>query len=163
MIAADYDNDGNLDILVLRGGWLGKAGRFPKSLLRNNGDGTFTDVTEHAGLLLAHPTQTAVWFDYDGDGWLDLFVGNETMDPNDSHPCELFHNNRDGTFTECAAACGVQVIGFVKGVVSGDYNNDGRPDLYLSQRQPGDLSNFLLATMVRATRRIRRRAGNSAT
>jgi hypothetical protein len=142
MIAADYDNDGHLDILVLRGGWLGKAGRFPKSLLRNNGDGTFTDVTKHAGLLLAHPTQTAVWLDYDGDGWLDLFVGNETTDPDDPHPCELFHNNRDGTFTECAAANGVQVIGFVKAVASGDYNNDGRPDLYISQRRR-EASNFL--------------------
>ena len=137
MIDADFDNDGNVDILVLRGGWLGKAGRFPKSLLRNNGDGTFTDVTEHAGLLAAHPTQTAVWLDYDGDGWLDLFVGNETTDPNDPHPCELFHNNHDGTFTECAAECGVKVIGFVKGVASGDYNNDGRPDLYISQRGGG--------------------------
>jgi hypothetical protein len=143
MTAADFNNDGHLDILVLRGGWLGKAGRFPKSLLRNNGDGTFTDVTKRAGLLLAHPTQTAVWLDYDADGWLDLFVGNETTDPNDPHPCELFHNNRDGTFTECAAACGVQVVGFVKAVASGDYDNDGRPDLYVSQRRSG-VSNFLL-------------------
>lgn len=127
---------------MLRGGWLGKAGRFPKSLLRNNGDGTFTDVTEQAGLLVAHPTQTAAWLDYDGDGWLDLFVGNETTDPNDPHPCELFRNNRDGTFTECAAACGVKVIGFVKAVATGDYNNDGHPDLYVSQMQGG--SNLLL-------------------
>jgi hypothetical protein len=142
MIAGDYDNDGNLDILVLRGGWLGKAGRFPKSLLRNNGDGTFVDVTEEAGLLIAHPTQTAVWFDYDNDGWIDLFVGNETEDLKDPHPCELFHNNRDGTFTECALSSGVQLADFVKGVASGDYNNDGRPDLFISQRRGG--CNYLL-------------------
>ena len=133
MIDADFDNDGHTDILVLRGGWMGEAGRFPNSLLRNNGDGTFNDVTEHAGLLAAHPTQTAAWFDYDGDGWLDLFVGNETSDPDHPHPCELFHNNRDGTFTECAAASGVKVVGYVKAVATGDYNNDGRPDLYISQ------------------------------
>ena len=102
------------------------------SLLRNNGDGTFTDVTEAAGLL-AHlaPTQTAVWVDYDGDGWLDLFVGNEsrsrTSSPTDANPCELYHNNGDGTFTNVAHESGVDVVGFVKGVVSGDYDNDGRP------------------------------------
>jgi hypothetical protein len=128
----DYNNDGWLDIWVLRGGWAGKAGRIAPSLLRNNGDGTFTDVTERAGLRSAHPSQTSVWFDYDGDGWLDLFIGNETSDPNDPDPCELYHNNHDGTFTECAAACGLDVKRFVKGVICLDYDNDGRPDLYLS-------------------------------
>ena len=54
------------------------AGRFPKSLLRNNGNGTFEDATEKAGLMGLHPTQTASWGDYDGDGWLDLFVGYES-------------------------------------------------------------------------------------
>src|SRR5262249_55238447 len=85
----DYNNDGWLDIWVLRGAWVGKAGRIPASLLRNNGDGTFTDVTAEAGLLRFHPSQTSVWFDYDGDGWLDLFIGNETTDPKDPDPCEL--------------------------------------------------------------------------
>ena len=129
----DYDNDGRPDVFVLRGGWLGPAGRHPNSLLHNNGDGTFTDVTEAAGLLGFHPTQTAAWLDYDGDGWLDVFIGNESSGPQDVHVCELFHNNHDGTFTECAAACGIAVIGFVKGVATGDIDNDGRPDLYLSR------------------------------
>ena len=134
LVNADFNNDGHTDILVLRGGWLGKAGRFPMSLIRNNGDGTFTNVTSRAGLLRPpHPTQTAVWFDYDGDGWLDLYVGNETMDPSDPHPCELFHNNQDGTFSERGQESGARVVGFIKGVVSADYNNDGRPDLYVSQ------------------------------
>jgi len=128
----DYNNDGLLDIWVERGGWYQKQGRIPGSLLRNNGDGTFTDVTEPAGLLRAHPSQTCVWFDYDGDGWLDLFKGNETSDPTDPDPCELFHNNHDGTFTECAAKFGLDVKGVVKGVTSADYDHDGRPDLYLS-------------------------------
>jgi hypothetical protein len=141
LVQTDYNNDGWLDILVLRGGWMGKVGRMPKSLLRNNGDGTFTDVTEEAGLLSLHPSQTAVWLDYDSDGWIDLFVGNETTDGADPDPCELFHNNRDGTFTDVAPEVGVNVTRFVKGVTSADYDNDGRPDLYLSCR---DSENLLL-------------------
>ena len=132
LIQGDYNNDGFADVLVLRGAWLGAEGRYPFSLLRNNGDFTFTDVTEEAGLLHFHPTQTAVWFDYDGDGWLDIFVGNESSKGN-TEPCELFRNNGDGTFTECAALHGLDLVGFFKGVVSGDYNNDGRPDLFLSR------------------------------
>jgi hypothetical protein len=131
LLQADYDNDGRLDVLVLRGGWLGSEGRFPMSLLRNLGDGGFVDVTRQARLLRFAPTQTAAWLDYDGDGWLDLFVGNESS-PGLEHPCELFRNNGDGTFSERAREAGVAYVGFVKGVVSGDYDGDGRPDLFLS-------------------------------
>ena len=130
----DFNNDGLLDIWMMRGGWLAKAGRIPSSLLRNNGDGTFTDVTEEAGLLSSHPTMACRWFDYDGDGWLDLFVGNETTDSKDPDYCELYHNNTDGTFTECAEVSGVRIAAFVKGVACADYDNDGRPDLFLSVR-----------------------------
>jgi hypothetical protein len=131
LVHADYDNDGFVDVLVLRGGWLGTGGRFPLSLIRNNGNGTFTDVTRAAGLLRFAPTQTATFFDYDGDGRLDLFVGNESRS-GDEHPCQLFHNDGDGTFSERARESGVALVAFVKGVVSGDYDNDGRPDLYVS-------------------------------
>jgi hypothetical protein len=137
----DYNNDGLLDMWLLRGGWLGKTGRLPKSLLRNNGDGTFTDVTEEAGLMSLHPTQTSRWFDYDGDGWLDVFIGHETSDLKDPDWCELYRNNHDGTFTECAKACSIRIAAFVKGVACADYDNDGRPDLYLSVREG---SNILL-------------------
>jgi len=133
IMQTDYDNDGRLDVLVLRGGWMGVSGRYPKSLLHNLGGGRFSDVTEEAGLLSYHPSQTAVWRDFDGDGWLDLFVGNETTEGS-PNPCELFRNNGDGTFTECAAEAGVAVNEFVKGVAGGDFDNDGRPDLYLSVR-----------------------------
>lgn len=133
MIHGDYNNDGYADVLVLRGAWLGAAGRMPNSLLRNNGDFTFTDVTEEAGLLSFFPTQAAVWFDFNADGLLDIFIGNEST-PNNPHPCELYRNNGNGTFTECAKENGLNLIAFVKGVASGDYNNDGRPDLYLSCR-----------------------------
>jgi len=131
LIQADFNNDGNMDVLVMRGGWFGTEGRHPKSLLRNNGDGTFSDVTEAAGLLSPHPGQTAVWFDFNNDGWIDLFIGSESTS-GDPNPCELYRNNGDGTFTECAASVGIAKVAFVKGVVSADYNNDGRPDLYLS-------------------------------
>ena len=138
LIQADYDNDGDLDALVLRGGWMEKAGHHPNSLLRNRGDGTFDDVTEEAGVLSFHPTQTAVWLDYDGDGWLDLFIGNETT-AGDVQPCELYHNDRNGRFTDLAAASGLAVAAFVKSAVSADYDNDGRPDLYLSLRDAPNL------------------------
>lgn len=133
----DYNNDGWIDIWVLRGAWWGKPGRMPNSLLRNNADGTFTDVTEEAGLLSFHPTQASVWFDYNGDGWLDVFIGNETDDPKDPDMCELYRNNGDGTFTECALESGLGIQRFVKGVAAGDYDHDGRPDLYVSCRSRG--------------------------
>ncbi len=139
LVATDFDNDGHIDLLVLRGGWWGRFGEYPMSLLRNRGDGTFEDVTVKAGLLSLHPTQTAAWADYDGDGWLDLFVGHESGarpgvagTKEDEHPSQLFHNNHDGTFTEVGAAMGLAELGFVKGVAWGDFNNDGRPDLYVS-------------------------------
>ena len=133
IMQTDYDNDGRPDIFVLRGGWMLKAGRYPRSLLHNDGDGLFTDVTEAAGLVGEHPSQAGVLRDFDGDGWLDLFIGNESG-PGDPHPCQLFRNNGDGTFTECAAAAGVAIEEFVKGVTAGDFDNDGRPDIYVSVR-----------------------------
>jgi len=108
MMQMDYNNDGRPDVFMLRGAWLGKGGHHPNSLLRNNGDGTFEDVTEAAGLLSFHPTQTAAWFDFDGDGWIDVFIGNESFGV-EKHPCELYRNNGDGTFTECAAVSGVRL------------------------------------------------------
>lgn len=140
IIQTDYNNDGYIDAFIMRGAWLDKEGHYPCSLLRNNGDGTFTDVTEEAGLLRFHPTQGSVWFDYDGDGWLDLFISNESKD-GDANPCELFHNNRDGTFTECAKACGLDFVGFFKAPISADYDHDDRPDLFISRL---DGSNLLL-------------------
>ena len=80
----------------------------PNSLLRNNGDLTFTDVTFEAGLAAVdYPTQTAGWADYDNDGDLDLFVGNESSVAQIS-PSQLFRNNGNGTFTDVADNAGVR-------------------------------------------------------
>jgi tetratricopeptide (TPR) repeat protein len=124
LVPGDYNNDGCQDLLLLRGGWEYLPQR--KSLLRNNCNGTFTDVTVAAGLAVPTTTQTAVWTDIDNDGWLDLFVGNETG------AAQLFHNKRDGTFEDIAASAGVNRSSFSKGVTAGDYDNDGYPDLYVS-------------------------------
>ena len=136
LIHADYDNDNDLDILVLRGAWLGQRGHHPNSLLRNDGTGRFRDVTFDAGLSDVHrPTQTAAWADFDNDGQLDLFVGNEHL------PCQLFRNNGDGTFRDVAGFAGVMneargqqpaAFRMTKGVVWGDYDGDRYPDLYVS-------------------------------
>jgi len=132
----DYNNDGNLDIFVLRGAWnIQGFGNQPSSLLRNNGDGTFTDVTISSGLLFFHPTQTAVWADFNNDGWLDVFVGAENsgvLDKGGIHTCMLYINNHDGTFTDVAAQAHCDIASFVKGVTSADYNNDGWPDIFIS-------------------------------
>ena len=139
VIHADYNNDGYSDLLVLRGGWWAAHGHYPVSLLRNNGPDangqiTFTDVTEQAGLLAFHPTQTAAWADFDGDGWLDLYVGRESTSASEHHPSALYRNSHDGTFTDVAPQAGLAEMGFVKGVAWGDFNNDGRPDLYISRK-----------------------------
>lgn len=128
---ADYDNDGHPDVLVLRGAWMGPEGRHPNSLLRNRGDGTFEDVTESAGLLSFFPTQAAGWADFDRDGHVDLFLGNESTRML-HHPSELYRNQGDGTFVNVARASGLDIEVFAKGAAWGDVDNDGWPDLYVS-------------------------------
>ena len=133
LIQADYDNDGDLDLYVMRGGWAGEAGRIPNSLLENDGSGKFKDVTFEAGMGEIHlPSQTAAWADYDNDGHLDLYVGNEHNPDATPAPCQLYRNNGNGTFTDVAEAAGVENLRFAKGVVWGDYDADGDQDLYVS-------------------------------
>ncbi|MBZ0269776.1 CRTAC1 family protein, partial [bacterium] len=137
LVHADYDGDGDRDVLLLRGGWLGVAGCMPKSLLRNEGNGTFTDVTETAGLGPPdYPSQTAAFADYDLDGDLDLFVGNEVPEiaEMERYPCQLYRNDGDGTFTERAASAGVENRRLTKGVAWGDVDGDRYPDLYCSNQ-----------------------------
>ncbi len=123
-IQTDFNNDGWLDIFVMRGGW-----EFPmrNSLLKNNGDGTFADVTEASGLLSGeHRTHSAAWADFDNDGWLDVFVAHEET------PSQLFRNRGNGKFEDVTRKAGVGRTAFSKGSTWGDYDNDGFPDLYVS-------------------------------
>ena len=145
-VAADYDNDGDMDVLVLRGAWLNEEGRIRNSLLRNDlsTSGRFVDVTHAAGLATpAYPTQVAAWGDYDNDGDVDLFIGNEgTIDaPPKGHnyPAQLFRNNGDGTFTDIAEQAGVNDEQYAKGVTAGDFDNDGDLDIYVSNIGPNRL------------------------
>ncbi len=132
LIQGDYDNDGFVDAFIPRGAWLGAKGRHPDSLLHNNGDGTFTDRSFEAGLAaVSYPNVTAVFTDYDGDGDLDLYVGNDSDQSIDA-PCQLFRNKGDGTFEDVAKAAGVTNDRFTRAVIAGDYDADGRPDLYVS-------------------------------
>jgi hypothetical protein len=124
VIQADYNNDGCMDILVLRGGW---QVPMPLSLLRNNCNGTFTDVTRESGLSdHVFATQTAAWADIDNDGWLDIFVADE------QGPSQMYHNRGDGTFENISLGAGIDRTQFSKGVVAADYDNDGYPDFYVS-------------------------------
>jgi hypothetical protein len=121
---ADYDNDGNLDLLVWNGAQSGKK----NYLYRNNGDGTFTKVT--TGILPNDPSDhfSAIWGDYDNDGKLDLFTGNYFDESDD-----LFHAEGGGNFTEVAAAAGLdRERNAFNGSAWGDFNNDGWLDLFVA-------------------------------
>ncbi|MEQ8764013.1 MAG: CRTAC1 family protein [Planctomycetota bacterium] len=131
LIQGDYDGDGRIDVLVLRGAWWGEQGRHPNSLLKNEG-GRFRDVTFEAGIAEPRvPTQTASFADYDLDGDLDLYVGAES---NEAHPFagQLFRNRGDGTFEEVATEAGVTNDRYAKSAVFGDFDGDRWPDLYIS-------------------------------
>ena len=148
LLQADYDNDGHLDLLVLRGGWLGDSDRHPNSLLRNNGDGTFTDVTFLAGLGEVHypdpdgllgrlTTTTATWTSISAMNpparvfFFPSALG-EVEDDRLPFPCQLFRNNDDGSFSDVARQAGVTNNRWTKGVVWADYDGDRYPDLYVS-------------------------------
>ena len=151
----DYNRDGWPDL------YLTQYGR--SVLYHNNGDGTFTDVTEKAGVAAPGWATSAVWFDYDNDGWPDLFVcrfvdfdksknkfcGNREAGERyyciprvyEPAPSWLFHNNRDGTFTDVSGQSGIaKYPGKAWGVVATDINNDGLVDLFVTN---DTVQNFL--------------------
>ena len=98
-VQTDYNNDGFMDVFIPRRAWLPLAIR--PSLLRNNGDRTFTDVTQEAGLLDPVNSISAGWADYDNDGWLDLFICCERQ------PNRLYHNLGNGKFEEVSTRAGL--------------------------------------------------------
>ena len=123
---ADYDNDGYLDLYITRGGWSGAA---ENTLYHNNGDGTFTDVTHAAGVADPQSSFCAAWADYDNDGYLDLYIADGVI--GDGAANVLYHNNRDGTFTNTAESAGVANTGNSLGTAWGDYDKDGYIDLHV--------------------------------
>jgi hypothetical protein len=129
--AADYDNDGDLDLYLTAWGQ-------PDVLLRNDGNWNFTNVTAQAGLGDPGAGCGVSWVDFDGDGWLDIYVSNRTGSffSGSGHSWEdnrLYRNNGDGTFTDVAVEMGVDAPGMLSFQASFfDYNGDGRPDLYLA-------------------------------
>lgn len=124
----DYDNDGWLDIYLVNGSTFaaleGKEPAAKAMLLHNNHDGTFTDVTERAGIANQRWGFGAAVGDYDNDGWPDIYVSNFGKN-------RLYHNNRDGTFTDVAEKAGVAVGTWSTGATWGDYDHDGRLDLFV--------------------------------
>ena len=139
----DYNNDGYLDVFIVRGAW--RTGEdndiYPNSLLRNNGDGTFSDVTIESGLYNRAPSQAIVWVDLDNDGWLDLFVANESLPIKGYAQSSnlLYINNGDGTFLEVAERLNIGIKGFFKGVNASDYDNDGDQDIYITSLSGNNL------------------------
>jgi len=124
----DYDNDGWLDIYLLNGSTLaalkGKEPPPRAMLLHNNHDGTFTDVTDKAGVANERWGFGVAVGDYDNDGWPDIYVANFGKS-------RLYHNNHNGTFTNVAEKAGVALDGWYAGPSWGDYDHDGRLDLFV--------------------------------
>jgi tetratricopeptide (TPR) repeat protein len=136
----DYDNDGYLDLYITKWGW--------NILYHNNGDGTFTDVTEQAGVGDKGNGNAAIWFDYNDDSYLDLYIGNyfrnvDLFNLEDSRQMHedfetardgganvLYRNNGDGTFTDVSKEAGVDDTGWTLDVGAADYDNDGDLDLF---------------------------------
>ncbi|MGD0873008.1 MAG: CRTAC1 family protein [Bryobacteraceae bacterium] len=149
-VAADYDNDGNVDLLV--------TGYGRVILYRNKGDGTFEDVTAKAGINIPGWSIGAAWLDYDRDGCVDLVVGRyvkfdpqyRAYYPADNYPGPLdypaetnvlLHNNCDGTFSDVSAKAGIAGFkGRAMGVTAADFDGDGYPDIYVANDKS---ANFL--------------------
>ena len=137
VMLADYDNDGDQDF-YLTGGSILQGWPQPDYLLRND-DGHLVDVTHAAGLADTLLTATAMWFDYDRDGCLDLYLTRGDYRGLTTQPNQLLRNRGDGTFVDVTAAVGLAVdfspgapvAGTYSGTVSADVNDDGWPDLYV--------------------------------
>ena len=126
LVQTDYNNDGRADLFISRGAWLTHPIR--QSLLRNNPDGTFTDVTTESGLGEPINSTSSRWADFDNDGWLDVFVLSELQGN------RLYRNRRDGTFENVTQSSGVEDDAryYCKGADWIDFDNDDYPDLFVN-------------------------------
>ncbi len=141
---ADYDNDGRPDVLIVRGGW---EDPYPLALMHNLGGGKFEDVAVASGLGVPIASKSAAWGDFDNDGRVDLYIAGEYCAVSDIRVGEanpaprridprnrsrLYRNNGDGTFTDVAERAGVLNERWAQGAAWGDYDGDGRADLFVS-------------------------------
>src|SRR5512147_646298 len=123
----DYDNDGWMDVYIVNSGpcdFFQPKTPLRNALYHNNRDGTFTDVTEKAGVGGGTFGMGVAVGDYDNDGYPDIFVTSYGR-------CILYHNNGDGTFTDVTEKAGVAAPGWTTSAVWLDYDNDGRLDLFV--------------------------------
>jgi hypothetical protein len=123
----DYDNDGWMDLFLVNSGpcdFYRPAKPLRNALYKNNRDGTFSDVTEKAGVAGGTFGMGVAVGDYDNDGWPDLFVTAYGK-------CILYRNNRDGTFSDVTVKAGLETPGWTTSAVWFDYDNDGRLDLFV--------------------------------
>jgi hypothetical protein len=138
----DYDNDGWLDIYLLNGSTFaamkGRESPPRAMLLHNNRDGTFTDVTDKAGVANERWGFGVAVADYDNDGWPDMYVANYGKN-------RLYHNNHDGTFTDVAEKAGVALGGWSTSPTWGDYDHDGLLDLFVPGYVKFDLDHPVIA------------------
>ncbi len=123
---ADYDNDGLMDVAFSGNGTA-------EALYHHNSDGTFTDVTDTAGLTAAVNSQGLAWGDYNNDGFLDLYVPHGTSNGKGNQYNSLYRNNGNGTFTEVSTEAGTNDNTQTWGAVWGDYDNDGFLDLFVAR------------------------------
>ena len=134
----DYDNDGWLDIYLVNGSTYeaesGKAAAPKAALFHNNHDGTFTNVTDKAGVGNGRWGFGCAVADYDNDGWPDIYVSNFGKN-------RLYHNSHDGTFTDVAEKAGVALGNWSTGATWGDFDGDGRLDLFVPGYVHYDLAN----------------------
>ncbi|MBO6605594.1 FG-GAP-like repeat-containing protein [Psychroserpens sp.] len=125
---ADYDNDGYLDVFLSSKGATTDI-IIPNFLYRNNGDGTFSDVSAAAGIDAdSHQTFCSVWIDINNDGWQDIYTSTDKA----YNLNQMYRNNGDGTFTEIGFASGTNLAFNAMTTTVGDYNNDGWIDIYVT-------------------------------
>ena len=128
----DFDNDGNLDVFICN-----KDDNYliPNQLYKNNGNGTFTDVSLIAGIsAVGHLSFCSAFFDYNNDGYQDIYISNDRF----ANKNILYENNGDGTFTDVSLASGADVAANAMSTTIDDYNNDGWLDIYITNTSEGN-------------------------